>query len=71
MEKLVGYVRVSTQDQEVHLQVDALAKAGYARNMIFIDKITGAKSERPGYNGLKKSDKNLLLYFPYGMVLKS
>ena len=48
MAKLVGYVRVSTQEQEVHLQVDALEKAGCAANMIFIDKISGAKSERPG-----------------------
>lgn len=48
MAKLVGYVRVSTQDQEVHLQVDALAKAGCSTNMIFIDKISGAKAERPG-----------------------
>lgn len=48
MAKLVGYVRVSTQDQEVQLQVDALEKAGCAKNMIFIDKISGIKSERPG-----------------------
>lgn len=48
MEKLVGYVRVSTQDQEVNLQVDALEKAGCASNMIFMDKISGAKSDRPG-----------------------
>lgn len=48
MAKLVGYVRVSTQGQEVHLQDDALEKAGCAKNMIFIDKISGAKSERPG-----------------------
>jgi DNA invertase Pin-like site-specific DNA recombinase len=48
MAKLVGYVRVSNQDQEVHLQVDALAKAGSTTNMIFMDKISGAKSERPG-----------------------
>lgn len=47
MGKLVGYVRVSTQDQEVRLQVDALAKAGCANNMIFIEEIWGAKSERP------------------------
>ncbi|MFT8259094.1 MAG: recombinase family protein (plasmid) [Candidatus Symbiodolus clandestinus] len=33
MAKLVGYVRVSTQDQEVQLQVDALEKAGCAKNM--------------------------------------
>lgn len=56
MAKLVGYVRVSTQDQEVNLQVDALSKAGCAENMIFIDKISGAKSERPG---LKKCLDNL------------
>lgn len=48
MEKLVGYVRVSTQDQEVRLQVDALVKAGCAKNLIFMDKISGAKSDRPG-----------------------
>lgn len=48
MAKLIGYARVSTQDQEVHLQFDALAKAGCATNMIFIHKISGAKAERPG-----------------------
>lgn len=42
--------------QEVHLQVDALEKAGCAANMIFMDKISGAKSERPG---LKKCLDNL------------
>ncbi|MCF6768559.1 recombinase family protein [Thiotrichales bacterium 19S11-10] len=48
MAKLVGYARVSTQDQDVQLQVDALAKAGCAKQLIFIDKISGAKSDRPG-----------------------
>lgn len=48
MSKLVGYARVSSQDQEVDLQVDALEKAGCAAHMIFIDKISGSKSERPG-----------------------
>jgi len=46
--KLVGCVRVSSQDQEVHLQIDALATAGCATNMIFIDKISSVKAERPG-----------------------
>lgn len=48
MAKLVGYARVSTQDQDVQLQVNALEKAGCSKNMIFIDKISGSKSERPG-----------------------
>ena len=39
---------VSTQDQDVQLQVNALEKAGCSKGMIFIDKISGTKSERPG-----------------------
>lgn len=48
MTKLVGYARVSTQDQDVQLQINALEKAGCSKNMIFIDKVSGAKSNRPG-----------------------
>ncbi|MCF6768590.1 recombinase family protein [Thiotrichales bacterium 19S11-10] len=50
MAKLVGYARVSTQDQDVKLQIDALRQAGCDLNYIFTDKISGAKSERPGLN---------------------
>ena len=46
--RLVGYARVSTTDQNLDLQFDALQKAGCLRKNIFIDKISGAKSERPG-----------------------
>lgn len=48
MSKLVGYARVSKEDQDINLQIDALEKAGCLKDMIFIDKISGAKSVRPG-----------------------
>ena len=48
MTKLVGYARVSTNDQDVQLQVDALAAAGCTKNNIFIDHISGVRTERPG-----------------------
>jgi DNA invertase Pin-like site-specific DNA recombinase len=43
---LVGYARVSTDDQDLALQLDALEAVGCAR--IYRDTVTGAKAERPG-----------------------
>lgn len=48
MSKIVGYARVSTQEQDLQLQLDALEKTGCEKNNIFLDKISGAKTERPG-----------------------
>ena len=45
---LIGYARVSTNEQNLDLQWDALRKAGVAPKDIYTDKITGVKSERPG-----------------------
>jgi DNA invertase Pin-like site-specific DNA recombinase len=43
---LVGYARVSTMDQNLDLQTDALHAAGCER--LFTDTVSGAKVERPG-----------------------
>jgi DNA invertase Pin-like site-specific DNA recombinase len=42
----VGYTRVSTQEQNLHSQTDALTAAGATK--IFTDKITGKNAARPG-----------------------
>src|SRR6266511_4176771 len=43
---LLGYARVSTQEQNLDLQKQALTQAGCIK--IYEDKISGSRSERPG-----------------------
>lgn len=58
----IGYARISKADdsQKLDLQLDALIEAGVKEDHIYSDKITGARSDRPGLaaclKALRKGD---------------
>lgn len=49
----IGYARVSTTDQNLDLQIDALKEEGCEK--IYKDKISGAKKDRPEFNKMCES----------------
>lgn len=44
---LIGYARVSTIEQKLDLQLDALKRAGVVESNIYVEKISGASKKRP------------------------
>ena len=52
--KIYGYVRVSSQEQNEDRQLIAMAEAGVERANIFIDKQSGKDFDRPNYKRLIK-----------------
>lgn len=52
MGNVYGYARVSSHDQRLNRQLDALAKFGVKREMVYSDRASGKDFERPAYRKL-------------------
>ena len=62
-QKVYGYVRVSTREQNEARQMNAIKEMGVPDENIYIDKQSGKDFDRPQYQRLlRKLDKNSVLY---------
>ena len=62
-QKIYGYIRVSTKDQNEDRQLIALREVGVEDKNIYMDKQSGKSFDRPHYNKLlRKMKKDDLLY---------
>lgn len=48
----LGYARVSTEKQSLARQEHALTEAGVSLDRIYVDKMSGARSDRPGFTAM-------------------
>ena len=55
MGRLIGYARVSTGEQDLQPQMDALKTAGCGDADIYTDKASGARGNRPGLDACVKA----------------
>lgn len=68
-----GYARVSTDDQNLSLQTDALLRYGVDQSDLFTDKMSGAKEDRPGLEQCMKMLKpgDTLVVWRLGRLARS
>lgn len=63
MQKIFGYVRVSTKEQNIDRQLASMRDMAVSTENIFIDRISGKDFNRPKYKKLLRHlDANSLLY---------
>ena len=53
--KVYGYARVSSKDQNLARQMDALATFPVPEEDVFVDKMSGRDFDRPGYQALLRA----------------
>lgn len=58
--KIYGYIRVSTREQNIERQMISLIDAGVARNEIYIDKQSGKDFKRPAYKKMMRKVRGCL-----------
>lgn len=62
-QKIYGYIRISTREQNEDRQKNALLEIGVPEKQIYMDKLSGKDFERPEFKKLlKKLDSNSVLY---------
>lgn len=63
MQKIFGYVRISTKEQNIDRQLASMRDMAVSTENIFIDRISGKDFNRPKYKKLLRHlDANSLLY---------
>ena len=60
-EMVLGYVRVSTKDQNEDRQILAMQEFGVPKKQIFMDKLSGKDFNRPQYKRLLRRLKQMCI----------
>lgn len=54
-ERIIGYIRVSTKDQNLDRQLIAMREFGISDKHVYQDKFSGKDFERPSYTFFSRS----------------